>query len=138
MEELVFSATFHKGGLVVTDVKYPHRYFRETSVFKMVAEEDGLEEEEDDDLEEEEEEDNLTQEEIWEFEDSLALEESNQYEGWWALPFPPLLAPLPESAYFKLSKVRWPAEFTYNDSSDPGNARDWHPRVRHVSLIEHG
>ena len=108
-------------------MKYPHYYFRETSVFKMVAaDEDGLEEDED-----------LLLPEIWELEDAIALE-SNQYEGWWALPFPPLLAPLPESAYFKLSKVRWPAEFTYNDSSDPGNARDWHPRVRHVSLIELG
>ena len=121
MEELVFSATFHKGGLVVIDLKYPHLHFRETYVFKMVANEDDLEEGEEEDL---------TQDHIQE----LAMEERNQYEGWWALPLPPLLAPLPDSAYFKLRNVLWPAEFTFDDNSDPASARDWHPRVSETSL----
>ena len=41
---------------------------------------------------------------------------------------------LPDSAYFKLRNVLWPAEFTFDDNSDPASARDWHPRVSETSL----
>ena len=92
----------------------------------MAAGEGGLEE---DNLE------NLTEEEEDEI-DALILEEENYMQGWWALPLPPLLAPLPSSAYFKLVKVRWPADFCNSDLSDYSTSRNWHPRVSETSLID--
>ena len=102
-------------------MKAPYFHFHERSRWiKVAAGEGGLEE--DDHLE------NLTEEEEM---------EENYMQGWWALPLPPLLAPLPSSAYFKLVKVRWPADFcNLSDLSDFSTSRDWHPRVSETSLID--
>lgn len=115
---------------MVTDLRAPYLHFHERSRWiKVVAGEGGLEE---DDQHE-----NLTEEEEDEMEDEidvLILEEENYMQGWWALPLPPPLAPHPSSAFFKLVKVSWPAQFCNPDLSDFGSSCDWHPRVSETSL----